>query len=83
MSDTQNGPHETIDTSPLTLRQLSDHELATILSIEHQLAIMQAGVCEDAGNAKNAKLYLAPVQVRRPQVLLLDGDVAPARHHYC
>ena len=73
MSNTQNGPHETIDTSPLTLRQLSDHELATILSIEHQLEIMQAGGSEDARNAKNAKLYLAPVQVRRPQVLLLDG----------
>ena len=73
MSDTQNGSHESIDTSPLTLRQLSDHELATILSIENQLEIMQAGAFEDARNAKNAKLYLAPVQVRRPQVLLLDG----------
>ena len=73
MSDTQDGSHESIDTSPLTLGQLSDHELATILSIEHQLKIMQAGASEDARNAKKAKLYLAPVQVRHPQVLLLDG----------
>ena len=73
MSDTQNDAHESIDTSPLTLGQLSDHELATILSIEHQLKIVQAGASEDARNAKNAKWYLAPVQVRRPQVLLLDG----------
>ena len=73
MSDTLNGSHESIDTSPLTLEQLSDHELATILSIEHQLKIMQAGASKDARNTNNAKLYLAPVQVRRPQVLLLDG----------
>ena len=73
MSDTQNGSHESIDTSPLTLGQLSEHELATILSIEHQLTIMQAGASENARNAKKPKSYLAPVQVRRPQVLLLDG----------
>ena len=35
---------------------------------------MQAGASEDARNAKKAKEYLAPVQVRRPQVLLLDGE---------
>ena len=74
MSDTQNGSHESIDTSPLTLEQLSDLELAIILSIEHQLKIMHAGASKDARNAKKAKLYLAPVQVRRPQVLLLDGE---------
>ena len=76
MSDTQNGSHESIDTSPLTLGQLSDNELATILLIEHQLKTMQAGASKDATNARNAmnaKLYLAPVQVRRPQVVLLDG----------
>ena len=79
MSDTQNGSHESIDTSPLTLGQLSDHELAIILSIEHQLDVMQAGAAKDAKDPKDpkdpkdAKPYLAPVQVRRPQVLLLDG----------
>ena len=73
VSEPQNSFHDSIDTSPLTLGQLSDHEFATILSIEHQLMTMQAGASEDARNAKEAKSYLAPVQVRRPQVLLLDG----------
>ena len=73
MSDTQYSSHESIDTSPLTLEQLSNHELATILLIEHQLTIMQTGASENARNAKKPKLYLAPVQVRCPQVLLLDG----------
>ena len=73
MSETQNSSHDSIDTSPLTLGQLADHELTTILSIERELKIMQAGASEDARNAKKAKSYLAPVQVRRPQVLLLDG----------
>ena len=74
MSDTLNGSHESIDTSPLTLDQLSDKELEIILSIEHQLEIMRAGAAKEAKNAKNAKPYLASVQVRRPQVLLLDGS---------
>ena len=73
MSDTQNGSHESIDTGPLTLEQLSPHELDTIVSIEDQLEMMRVGAAEDAKAAKAAKPYLAPVQVRRPQVLLLDG----------
>ena len=74
MSDTLNGSHESIDTGPLTLDQLSDKELEIILLIEHQLEIMRAGASKEAKNAKNAKPYLASVQVRRPQVLLLDGS---------
>ena len=70
MSDTRNDAHDSIDTSPLTLEQLSDDELITILSIEHQLTVRQT---RDSANATNKKPYLAPVQVRRPQVLLLDG----------
>ena len=73
MSDTKNSYHDSIDTSPLTLDQLSGQELATILSIEHQLEIMRARAAGNAKDAKDAKPYLAPVQVRRPQVLLLDG----------
>ena len=70
MSDTLHGFHESIDTSPLTLEQLSDDELIIILSIEHQLKVRQT---RDSASATNKKPYLAPVQVRRPQVLLLDG----------
>ena len=70
MPDIQNGSHKSIDTSPLTLEQLSDQELAIILSIERQLEIKQAGA---SNQHKDAKPYLAPVQVRHPQVLLLDG----------
>ena len=60
MSEPQNSFHDSIDTSPLTLGQLSDHEFATILSIEHQLMTMQAGASEDARNAKEAKSYFGP-----------------------
>ena len=70
MSDTLHSFRESIDTSPLTLEQLSDDELITILSIEHQLTVRQT---RDSANGTNEKPYLAPVQVRRPQVLLLDG----------
>ena len=70
MSDTRNDAHDSIDTSPLTLEQLSDDELTIILSIEHQLKVRQAS---DSASATDKKPYLAPVQVRRPQVLLLDG----------
>ena len=70
MSDTHNGSYESIDTSPLTLEQLSDDELTIILSMEHQLKVRQT---PDSASATDKKPYLAPVQVRRPQVLLLDG----------
>ena len=70
MSNSQNGSHESIDTSPLTPDQLSDHELSIILSIEAQLNLRQASA---STAAKKEKPYLAPIQVRRPQVLLLDG----------
>ena len=70
MSDTKNGSHESIDTSPLRPDQLSDHELSIILSIEDRLKLQQASA-PTAG--KNQKPYLARIQVRRPQVLLLDG----------
>ena len=71
MPDSQNGFPKSLDTSPLTLEQLSDHELAIILSIERQLRMKQT----DASNeGKTEKPYLAPVQVRSPNVLLLDGE---------
>ena len=73
MSDNPNDSRESIDTSPLTLDQLSDQELEIILSIENQLEILRAGAAKEAKNAENLKPYLASVQVRRPQVLLLDG----------
>ena len=56
MSDTKNGSHESIDTSPLRPDQLSDHELSIILSIEDRLKIQQASA-PTAG--KNQKPYLA------------------------
>ena len=61
---------ESLDTSPLTLEKLSDHELSVILSIEHQLEMKRHSVSKP-GISK--KPYLAPVQVRSPNVLLLDG----------
>ena len=70
MPDTQNDSHESIDTSPLRPDQLSQHELSIIRSIEDQLRIRQAGA---SPADKSAKPYLASIQVRRPQVLLLDG----------
>ena len=70
MPDTPNGSHESIDTSPLTLDQLSEEELVTIVSIESQLKMKHGGGSMVPGNSKP---YLAPVQERRPQVLLLDG----------
>ena len=68
--DSQNGFPKSLDTSPLTLEQLSDRELAIILSIEHQLRTKQKGASDEG---KTEKPYLAPVQVRSPNVLLLDG----------
>ena len=70
MPDSPNGSHKSLDTSPLTLEQLSDQELAIILSIEHQLRTKQTGASDEG---KTEKPYLAPVQVRSPNVLLLDG----------
>ena len=70
MPDFHNGFPKSLDTSPLTLEQLSDHELKIILSIEHQLRTQQTSAYEPD---KPEKPYLAPVQVRSPNVLLLDG----------
>ena len=71
MPDSQNGSPKSMDTSPLTLEQLSDDELEIILSIEHQLRTKQTGASDEG---KTKKTYLAPVQVRSPNVLLLDGE---------
>ena len=71
MPDSQNGFPKSLDTSPLTLEQLSDHELAIILLIERQLRTKQTDASDDG---KTEKTYLAPVQVRSPNVLLLDGE---------
>ena len=54
----------------LLWKKLSDHELSIILSIEHQLEMKRHSVSKP-GISK--KPYLAPVQVRSPNVLLLDG----------
>ena len=70
MAETQNSFHDSIDTSPLRLDQLSNQELAIILSIERQLDMKHA---RPSKGDEAAKPYLAPVHVRRPQVLLLDG----------
>ena len=70
MSDTPNGSHDSIDTSPLTLDQLSNDELYVIVSIEHQLGMKQSRASK---GEEATKPYLAPIQVRRPRVLLLDG----------
>ena len=69
--NSQNGFPKSLDTSPLTLEQLSDHELAIILTIERQLRTKQTGASDEG---KTEKAYLAPVQVRSPNVLLLDGE---------
>ena len=70
MPDSQNGSHKSVDTSPLTLEQLSDHELEIILTIERQLQMRQP---RDSKDAAKEKPYLASVQVRSPNALLLDG----------
>ena len=70
MPDSPNDSHKSLDTSPLTLEQLSDHELAIILSIERQLQMRQP---RDSKDAAKEKPYLASVQVRSPNALLLDG----------
>ena len=70
MPDSPNGSHKSLDTSPLTLEQLSDHELAIVLLIERQLQMQQP---RDSKDATNEKPYLASVQVRSPNVLLLHG----------
>ena len=70
MSNNPKSVPESLDTSPLTLEKLSDHELSIILSIEHQLEMKRHSVSKP-GISK--KPYLAPVQVRSPNVLLLDG----------
>ena len=70
MPDSQNGFPKSLDTSPLTLEQLSDHELEIILSIERQLQMRQP---RDSKDAAYEKPYLASVQVRSPNALLLDG----------
>ena len=70
MPDSPNGSRKSLDTSPLTLEQLSDHELAIILKIEQQLQMRQP---RDSKDATNEKPYLASVQVRSPNVLLLHG----------
>ena len=70
MSDSPNDSHKSSDTSPLTLEQLSDHELAIILKIEQQLQMRQP---RDSKDAAKEKPYLASVQERSPNALLLDG----------
>ena len=70
MSDSPNDSHKSLDTSPLTLEQLSDHELAIILKIEQQLQMRQP---RDSKDAAKEKPYLASVHVRSPNALLLDG----------
>lgn len=61
---------ESLDSSPLTLEKLSDHELSIILSIEYQLEMKRHPISNPGGSKKS---YLAPVQVRSPNVLFLDG----------
>ena len=70
MSDSPNDSHKSLDTSPLTLEQLSDHELEIISSIERQLQMRQP---RDSKDAAKEKPYLASVHVRSPNALLLDG----------
>lgn len=70
MSNNPKSVPESMDTSPLTLEKLSDHELSVILSIEHQLEMKRHSVSKPGISKKS---YLAPVQVRSPNVLLLDG----------
>ena len=72
MPDSPIGSHKSPDTSPLTLEQLSDRELETILSIERQLQMQQP---KNSKDAINEKPYLASVQVRSPNVLLLQGEI--------
>ena len=80
MSDTHNESHESIDTSPLRPDQLSDVELSTILSIEDQLINRPFA---DRTTTKNPKPYLAPIQVRHPQVLLLNGARGTGKTSLC
>jgi hypothetical protein len=68
------------DTSPLELDQLSDHELATIIEIERRLYEAQQSALQEKLPTssplpidKRGHPYWAPVQVRHPRVLLLDG----------
>ena len=54
MSDDPNGSRESIDTSPLTLAQLSHQELEIILSIENQLEILGAGAAARSRRTRRA-----------------------------
>lgn len=69
----QRSSTESRDTSPLEFEQLSNHELATILRIERRFyEAQQSSFIKEI--AKGERHYLAPVQVRHPRVLLLDGE---------
>ena len=70
MSTPQNGFRRSLDSSPLILEQLSDHELTIILSIERELEVKRVDASKQG---KTEKSYLASVQIRSPNVLLLDG----------
>jgi hypothetical protein len=55
------------------VEQLSNHELATILRIERRFYEAQkSSFVTEPG--KRERHYLAPIQVRHPRVLLLDGE---------
>jgi hypothetical protein len=59
------------DTSPLTLNQLSDHELRTIWEIE--LRLQEAPVARSTQDELDPLDYCQKTQTRDPRVLLLDG----------
>ncbi|HVF59750.1 MAG TPA: hypothetical protein VNJ70_08085 [Thermoanaerobaculia bacterium] len=73
MTDLPNLFQESRDTSPLDLEQLSDDELAMILSIERRLYEAQRYTGVERHSGEGSESYLAEVERRHPRVLLLDG----------
>lgn len=72
-----NEPIEPIDSAPLSLEQLSDHELLLILQIESRLRDVQCTLqklkLDGTASCRPAPPFLASPETRYRRTLLLDG----------
>lgn len=72
-SNSQEQRGEPVDSLPLRLDQLSDHELRVILQVERRLKAVQA-TASNSTRSRPLRPYLAPIERRHRRVLLLDGS---------
>ncbi len=75
-SDLMERSKDPIDSAPLTLKQLSDHELHLILQIERRLRDIQCSLGDPKPGASpryRQARYLSPPESRYRRALLLDG----------